>query len=162
MRDPELVMVLASEHAWSLYRNCGAVLCHADELGDSGRVGFYSGRQIQGVAPRIQRVVPHVQMSQASAARMSFSMDPDERRFGELLAATQSAALGESWTDETATAVLLSSEESRETVRFASISDPSAETWTSTAKTVRLSSLLTASTSRDVVEADQSPSGPDS
>ena len=57
----ERVCVVAGAGAWPFYLATGAWVGQENRrFGDATRLGFYSGRQVQGLAPRIREVVASV------------------------------------------------------------------------------------------------------
>ena len=76
--------------------------------------GFYSGRQVQGLAPRIREVVASVPLTAEDAATRALSADPVERRVGEALA----AALHDGATAPRVSVVLLSPPDDPDTASF--------------------------------------------
>ena len=85
---PERVCVVAGAGAWPFYLSTGSWVGQENRrFGDATRLGFYSGRQVQGAAPRILRVVGSVALTPEDAASRALSGDPLERRVGETLAA---------------------------------------------------------------------------
>ena len=86
VRDNERVLVVAEPTAWAMYERAAGYVCPAGTaLGGGGRLAFYNGGQVQGVAARIVDVLDSVDLSPAAAARHSLSVDPVERRIGDLL-----------------------------------------------------------------------------
>ena len=63
MPDAERVCVVAGAGAWPFYLATQAWVGQENRrFGGATRLGFYSGRQIQGLVPRIQHVVPSVDL----------------------------------------------------------------------------------------------------
>ena len=101
----ERVCVVAGVGAWPFYLATGAWVGQENRrFGDATRLGFYSGRQIQGLAPLIRDVVASVPLTAEDAATRALSADPVERRVGEALA----AALHDGATSPRVSVVLLS------------------------------------------------------
>lgn len=159
VRDSENVVVVAAGSAWPFYRLCGAYVCQPGRtFQDAGRMAFYSNRQIFGVAARIERIVPSIELSQAEAARRSLSLDPAERRLGEIVA----AALDDAWAERDAQVVVLSTYRSPDTVRFEPVVHRGPHAWTQNQRYARLGKLMSARSTDDLapVVADESAGGP--
>ncbi len=61
----ERVCVVAGAGAWPFYLANGAwVGPEKRRFRDAARLGFYSGRQVQGLAPRIREVVASVSLTE--------------------------------------------------------------------------------------------------
>lgn len=70
MRDSETVVIVAAGTAWLFYRMAAGYVCQPGRtFRNAGRMGFYSRRQVHGVAARIERILPSVELSSAEAAR---------------------------------------------------------------------------------------------
>ena len=111
----ERVCVVAGAGAWPFYLATGAWVGQENRrFGNATRLGFYSGRQVQGLAPRIGHVVASVPLTPEEAATRTLSADPVERRVGEALA----AALHDGGTAARVSVVLLSPPDDPETVSF--------------------------------------------
>src|SRR6476661_2938486 len=107
------VCVVAGVGAWPFYLATGTWVGQENRrFGDATRLAFYSGRQIQGLAPLIRDVVPSVPLTAEDAATRALSADPVERRVGEALA----AALHDGATSARVCVVLLSPSDDPETV----------------------------------------------
>lgn len=147
MRDSETVVIVAAGTAWPFYRLCGGYVCQPGRsFQQAGRMGFYSRRQIHGAAARIERILPSVELSQAEAARLSLSLDPADRRVGDIM----SAALSEARDDETVEIVVLSDIRDQETLKFEPIMHEGTHAWTQNQRYVRVGSLLAARTTDDL------------
>ena len=95
MPDPERVCVVAGAGAWPFYLATAAWVGQENRrFGGATRLGFYSGRQIQGLVPLIQHVVPSVDLTGEAAAALALSGDPAQRRVGGALAAATSLVVG--------------------------------------------------------------------
>lgn len=69
--DQNKVVIVAAGSAWPLYLACSAYVCPVGRtFQDVGRLGFYSGRTIHGVAASIE----HVEPSGLSFSRVSRSL----------------------------------------------------------------------------------------
>src|SRR6478735_7236363 len=65
----ERVCVVAGSGAWPFYLATGAWVGQENRrFGDATRLGFYSGRQVHGLAPRIRHVVASVPLTAEDAA----------------------------------------------------------------------------------------------
>lgn len=154
--DSEQVVVVAAGSAWPFYELTGGYVCQTGRtFGDAGRMAFYSKRQIHGAVPRILRVLPAVEMTPSSAARLSLSVDPTERRIGDVVA----AAIGdESWSDVVAEVVLLTTARSPDTLNIPPVRHHGDRAWTERQRYVRLG-LLVASTSTADLDVDSAAAG---
>ena len=111
----ERVCVVAGAGAWPFYLATGAWVGQENRrFGDATRLGFYSGRQVQGLAPLIREVVASVPLAAEDAATRALSADPTERRVGEALA----AALHDGATAARVSVVLLSPADDPATASF--------------------------------------------
>lgn len=127
MPDPERVCVVAGAGAWPFYLATHAWVGQENRrFGDATRLGFYSGREIQGLLPRIQHVVPSVSLTGETAATLALSGDPTERRVGGALA----AALHEGTRVERVEVVLLSGAEEADTVTIEPVPHDGDAAWT--------------------------------
>jgi hypothetical protein len=123
----ERVCVVAGAGAWPFYLATGAWVGQENRrFGDAPRLGFYSGRQVQGLAPRIGHVVGSVRLTPEEAATRTLSADPVERRVGEALA----AALHDGSTAARVSVVLLSPPEDPETASFDPVPHEGDTAWT--------------------------------
>ncbi len=146
--DDNMVVIVAAGSAWPLYQTCDAYVCPVGRtFRDAGRLGFYSGRTIHGIAARIEHVEPSVEMSEATAAQLCLSLDPRERRVGEAV----QAAVANGYNDVPHNQVLLlSGPKSRATVTFTPIRHEGPHAFVMS-KTYRpLADLLTATTTADI------------
>ncbi len=146
--DDNTVVIVAAGSAWPLYQTCDAYVCPVGRtFRDAGRLGFYSGRTIHGVAARIEHVEPSVEMSEAEAARLCLSLDPREQRVGQAV----QAAVASGYADVTHNQVfLLSSPKSLATVTFPGIRHEGPSAWTLKWRYRPLADLLTATTTADI------------
>jgi len=147
MPDEGKVCVVAASGAWPFYRLTGAYVSQAHR-GFQGavRLGFYSGRQIHGLVPRIEHVVSSVPADAAHAARLALSADPVERRVGETLA----AALHQGPVPDPAQVVLLSRPGDPSTLTITPVTHPGATAWTLFQRYVDLPRLQAATTTGDL------------
>ena len=128
MPDPERVCVVAGAGAWPFYLATHAwVGQEKRRFGDATRLGFYSGRQIQGLVPRIQHVVPSVPLTSETAATLALSGDPTERRVGGALAAALHDGTAAA---ERVEVVLLSGAEEADTVTIEPVPHDGDAAWT--------------------------------
>jgi hypothetical protein len=109
-------------------------------------MAFYSNRQLHGVAARIERIIPSLELSQAEAARRSLSLDPAERRVGDIV----TAALADAWAERVAQIVVLSTYRSPDTVRFEPIVHRGQHAWTQNQRYARLGQLMSARSTDDL------------
>jgi len=141
----ERVCVLAGSGAWPFYLATGAWVGQENRrFGDAQRLGFYSGRQVQGLLPRIRQVVGSVPLTAEEAATRALSGDPDARRVGEALA----AALHDGGTAPRVAVVLLSRPDDPDTVAIEPVPHDGDAAWTMFQRVVDLD-RLTAATSTD-------------
>jgi hypothetical protein len=148
MRDSDTAVIVAAGTAWPFYRLVGGYVCQPGRtFRTAGRMGFYSRRQVHGLAARIERIVPSVELSAAEAARRSLSLDPDERRVGDIM----SAALFEDRANEVVQIVVLSSLRDEETLKFDPVLHEGTHAWTQNQRYVRVGALMKARTTDDLV-----------
>jgi hypothetical protein len=144
---PERVCVVAGAGAWPFYLANGAWVGPANRrFGDAGRLGFYSGRQVQGLAPAIRHVVTSVSLTAEDAAQRALSADPVERRVGETLA----AALHDGLTTPRVSVALLSRPDDDDTVTFEPVQHDADAAWTTFQRLVDLDRLRDATTTDDL------------
>ena len=75
----ERVCVVAGVGAWPFYLATAAWVGQENRrFGDATRLGFYSGRQVQGLAPLVRHVVSSVPLTAEDAAIRALSSDPVE------------------------------------------------------------------------------------
>ena len=110
------------------------------------RLGFYSGRQIQGLAPLIRDVVASVPLTAEDAATRALSADPVERRVGEALA----AALHDGATSPRVSVVLLSPPDDPDTASFEPVTHDADAAWTMFQRFADLDRLRTATSTADL------------
>jgi hypothetical protein len=123
----ERVCVVAGASAWPFYLATGAWVGQENRrFGDATRLGFYSSRQVQGLAPRIGHIVASVPLTPEEAATRTLSADPVERRVGEALA----TALHDGGTAARVSVVLLSPPEDPETASFDAVPHDGDAAWT--------------------------------
>lgn len=143
----ERVCVLAGAAAWPFYlANAAWVGPENRRFGDATRLGFYSGRHVQGLAPLIQQVVGSVPLTPEDAATRALSADPDVRRIGEALA----AALHDGLTTARVAVVLLSPADDPATASFEPVEHDAEAAWTMFQRFVELDRLRTAATTTDL------------
>jgi hypothetical protein len=141
----ERVCVVAGAGAWPFYLATGAwVGPEHRRFGDAARLGFYSGGQVHGLAPRIREVVASVPLTAEHAAGRALSADPVERRVGEALA----AALHDGRTTPRVTVALLSPPDDPDTASFEPVRHDGDAAWTMFQRFVDLDRLR-AATSTD-------------
>ena len=143
----ERVCVVAGAGAWPFYLAAGAWVGPENRrFGDATRLGFYSGRQVQGLAPVIRHVVAAVPLTEEAAASRALSADPLERRVGEVLA----AALHDGLTTPRVSVALLSAADDPETASFEPVAHEGAAAWTMFQRFVDLDRLRAAATTEDL------------
>ena len=127
MPDPERVCVVAGAGAWPFYLATAAWVGQENRrFGGATRLGFYSGRQIQGLVPRIQHVVPSVDLTGEAAAALALSGDPAQRRVGGALA----AALHDGTRADRVQVVLLSGAQESDTATIEPLRHDGDAAWT--------------------------------
>jgi hypothetical protein len=147
VRDPEEVVVVAAGSAWPFYRSVGGYVCQPERtFRRAGRMAFYSRRLVHGAAARIERVVPRVALTEAETARRALSLDPVERRIGEIMM----AAMAEPGDLRDVEVVVLSPLHHPDTIEFEPLPHHGEHAWTMNQRYVRLSDLLAASTTVDL------------
>jgi hypothetical protein len=147
MADRERVCVVAGASAWPFYLATGAWVGQENRrFGDATRLGFYSGRQVQGMAPRIRHVVPSVPLTQEDAAGRALSGDPLERRVGEALA----AALHDGNVAVRVCVVLLSTPDEPDTASFDPVPHEGDAAWTMFQRFADLDRLSAATSTDDL------------
>jgi hypothetical protein len=124
---PERVCVVAGAGAWPFYLATSAWVGRENpKFRDATRLGFYSGRQVQGLAPLIRQVVGSVPLTAEDAASRTLSADPLERRVGETLA----AALHDGVATARVSVVLLSPPDDPDTESFEPVAHDGDAAWT--------------------------------
>ena len=146
--DQNKVVIVAAGSAWPLYLACSAYVCPVGRtFKDVGRLGFYSGRTIHGVAASIEHVEPSVLMSQAEAAKRALSLDPTQRRIGDAIV----AALAKGYDDVPSNQVLLlSGPDDDATITFVPIRHEGRNAWTMNRRYQSVASLTSATTTADL------------
>lgn len=148
-RDETTVCVVAASSAWPFYLAHGAYVCQANRpFRDAARLGFYSARTVHGLVPRIEHVVPNVEASAAVAARMTFSLDPVERRVGETLAAGVHDGMSGQ-----VQVVLLSRADDPATVTIEALPHTGRTAWTMFQRYVDLDRLTSARSTDDLLDS---------
>jgi len=143
----ERVCVVAGAGAWPFYLAAGAWVGPGNRrFGGATRIGFYSGRQVQGLAPRIREVVASVPLSAEEAAARALSAEPVERRVGEVLA----AALHNGLTPPRVSVVLLSAPDDPDTATFEPVPHEGDAAWTTFQRFVELQDLRRASSTDEL------------
>jgi hypothetical protein len=143
----ERVCVVAGVGAWPFYLATGAWVGQENRrFGDATRLGFYSGRQVQGLAPLIRDVVGSVPLTAEDAAIRALSADPRERRVGEALA----AALHDGHTPPRVSVVLLSPPDDPGTASFEPVVHDGDVAWTMFQRFVDLDQLRAARTTGEL------------
>ena len=146
---PERVCVVAAAGAWPFYLATGAWVGQVNRgFRGATRLGFYSGRQVQGMAPRIRHVAASVPLTPEDAAGRAFSGDPVERRIGEALA----AALHEGNPAPRVSVVLLSLPEDPDTATFDPVPHDGDAAWTMFQRFADLDQLRSAASTDDLGE----------
>lgn len=143
----ERVCVLAGAAAWPFYlANAAWVGPENRRFGDATRLGFYSGRRVQGLAPVIRQVVASVPLTPEEAASRTLAVEPDVRRVGEAL----SAALHDGMTGPRVAVVLLSAADDAETATFDPVEHDADTAWTMFQRVVDLDRLRAAATTAEL------------
>jgi hypothetical protein len=143
----ERVCIVAGAGAWPFYLATSAWVGQENRrFGDVTRLGFYSGRQVQGLAPLIREVVASVPLTPEDAARRALAGDPVERRVGETLA----AALHDGLTTPRVSVVLLSAPDDPETASFEPVAHDGEAAWTMFQRFADLDRLRTATSTDDL------------
>ena len=143
----ERVCVVAGAGAWPFYLATAAWVGPENRrFGDATRLGFYSGRQVQGLAPRIRHVVPSAALTDEEAAGRTLSADSVERRVGEALATARHDGLATS----RVCVVLLSPSDDPDTESFEPVSHDADAAWTLFQRFVDLDQLRAATTTDDL------------
>ena len=141
------VCVVAGAGAWPFYLATSAWVGQENRrFSDATRLAFYSGRQIQGLAPRIREVVASVPLTAEDAATQALSCHPVERRVGEALA----AALHDGLTAPRVSVVLLSPSDDPDTASFEPIAHRGEAAWTMFQRFTDLDRLRTATSTDDL------------
>ena len=143
----ERVCVVAGVGAWPFYLATAAWVGQENRrFGDATRLGFYSGRQIQGLAPLVRHVAASVPLTAEDAATRALSADPVERRVGEALA----AALHDGATAARVSVVLLSPPDDPETASFEPVTHDADTAWTMFQRFADLDRLRTATSTAEL------------
>jgi hypothetical protein len=143
----ERVCVVAGSGAWPFYLATGAWVGQENRrFGDAARIGFYSGRQIHGLLPRIRHVVGSVPTTDEDAANRTLSADPVERAVGEALAALRH----EGGTAPRVSVVLLSPPDDAETLSMEPVAHEGDTAWTMFQRFVDVDRLRSATTTDDL------------
>ncbi len=143
----ERVCVVAGAGAWPFYLATGAWVGQENRrFGDATRLGFYSGRHVQGLAPLIREAVASVPLAAEDAATRALSADPVERRVGEALA----AALHDGATAARVSVVLLSPPDDPATASFEPVAHEADTAWTMFQRFVDLDRLRTATSTAEL------------
>lgn len=143
----ERVCVVAGAGAWPFYLATAAWVGPENRrFGDASRLGFYSGRQVQGLAPVLRHVVASVPLTEEDAAVRALSADPVERRVGEVLA----AALHDGLTTPRVCVALLSPPDDPETASFEPVAHGADAAWTMFQRFVDLDRLRAAATTDEL------------
>jgi hypothetical protein len=143
----ERVCVVAGAGAWPFYLATGAWVGPENRrFGDASRLGFYSGRHIQGLAPRVLHVAASLPLTHEDAATRALSGDPVERRLGEVLA----AALHDGLTTPRVCVVLLSPPDDPDTASLEPVSHDADAAWTMFQRFVDLDRLRAARTTAEL------------
>ncbi len=143
----ERVCVLAGTAAWPFYlANAAWVGQENRRFGDAARLGFYSGRQVHGLAPVIRQVAGSVPLTPEEAAARTLSADPVVRRVGEALA----AALHDGLTAARVSVVLLSAPDDADTASFEPVEHDGDAAWTMFQRFVELDRLRSATTTGEL------------
>jgi hypothetical protein len=146
VRDDDKVVIVAAGSAWPLYRLCGGYVCQPNRtFQDAGRMGFYSTRLIHGVAAKILEILPSVRLTYEEAARRTFSLNPAERRIGDIM----SAALDDVWEESVQQVVVLSTAHEQATETFEAVVHNGANAWTMRQRYQSLDVLVSAKTTDD-------------
>jgi hypothetical protein len=147
MADGDRVCVVAGASAWPFYLATAAWVGQENRrFGNANRLGFYSGRQIQGVLPRILHVVGSVPLTPHDAATRALSADPVDRRVGEALA----AALHDGSTTARVEVVLLSRPDDVDTVTLEPVAHDGDAAWTLFQRFTDVDRLREATTTDDL------------
>jgi hypothetical protein len=149
MTNRERVCVVAGASAWPFYLATGSWVGQENRrFGDATRLGFYSGRQIQALLPRILHVVAAVPLTPEKAAGLTLSADPVERRVGEALA----AALHDGGTAARVEVVLLSRPSDEDTVEVDPVAHDGDAAWTLFQRFTDVERLRAAATTDDLTD----------
>ena len=149
MAEAERVCVVAGASAWPFYLATGAWVGQENRrFGDATRLGFYSGRQIQALLPRIQHVVSSVHLTPERAADLTLSADPVDRRVGEVLA----AALYDGGTGPRVEVALLSPPADDDTVEVEPVTHEGDAAWTLFQRFTDVDRLRVATTTDDLAD----------
>lgn len=148
MTQAEDVLVVAAGNAWPFYRLTSAYICQEGRsFRPVGRIAFYSSRTIHGLAAGIKSRSDHQLLTDGSAARLSLSLDPHERRLGNVI----TAALAGPWKQgERAQIFLLTVPTDPETMTFAAIPHNGKSAWTMGQRYAFSERLLSAKTTDDL------------
>jgi hypothetical protein len=147
----ERVCVVGGASAWPFYLATGTWVGQENRrFGDATRLGFYSSRQVQGLAPRIGHIVASVPLTPEEAATRTLSADPVERRVGEALA----TALHEGNTAARVCVVLLSPPEDPETVTFDPVPHEGDAAWTMFQRFTDVDRLRAAASTAELGQAE--------
>jgi hypothetical protein len=146
MADTERVCVVAGAGAWPFYLDTNALVCPENRPFAASWLAFYSGRQIQGLVPRVLRIVASVELSPASAARLALSGDPEDRRIGIALA----TALHAGTRVDRVEVVLLSGAGDADTVAIEPVPHEGDSAWTVFQRYADLGALRRAATTADL------------
>jgi hypothetical protein len=141
------VCVVAGAGSWPFYLATSAWIGQENRrFGDATRLAFYSGRQIQGLAPRIREVVASVPLTAEDAAMHALSAHPLQRRLGETLA----AALHDGLSTPRVSVVLLSAPDDPDTASFEPVAHHGEAAWTMFQRFTDLDRLRTATSTDDL------------
>ncbi len=142
------MLVVAAGNAWPFYRLTHAYVCQAGRFfRPVRRMAFYSNKTIHGVAATIERELDDQILSDASAAHLSNSLDPVERRLGNTIA----AALAGAWKEgERAKVLFLTGPEDLGTKTFPAIPHRGKTAWTMGQRYASLELLVAATTTDDL------------
>lgn len=143
------VVIVAAGNAWPFYRLTGAYVCKAGRtFRGVEHIGFYSQRTIHGAVAKVEHVLDEVVLSQADAARRALSLDPLERRLGDVM----TAALAGAWKEgENSKIILLTGLDDQKTIHFEPVNHPGHTAWVMGQRYTRLEALLQATTTDDLI-----------
>jgi hypothetical protein len=152
--DDNKVCVVSASTAWSFYRLTGAYVCQENRYfqEDTGRLGFYLSRLIQGAAPRIEAIFPSMSLDDGTASTLALSSNPTARRLGIAI----DASLDQGLTDERVQVVLLTPLGHPDTATFEAVKHEGASAWTQRQRYAYLNQLERARTTEDLDAVDAS------
>ena len=153
--DEAAVCVVAASSAWPFYQATGSYICQANRrFRDVGWLGFYSARTIHPLVARIQHTVPQIDLDDETAAPLTLSADPHERRVGQAMA----AGLHEGMSG-TVQVVVLSRPRDPVTQHVGAVRHEGRTAWTMFQRYVPLGRLRTAELTSDLSDREEDEDG---